>query len=234
MGVTLHGRVRVTVGREELWSGAGTMSITQPGVAYEVFVPGEGDVYEEYYAVLTVPAHWHGLWEAWPQPVEGLRRIVIKDAVRLGEVAAAWKNAFEEGASPRPRAKDLALISVHRAIVLASEEAEPATNNYDPRVRAAIALAHHRLAESLTVEEMAKAAHLSVSRFAHRFSREVGVSPMRYLENARIEHAKELLKASHAPIRQICLQVGFASPFHFSRRFHARVGMSPSEFRDNL
>jgi AraC family transcriptional regulator, arabinose operon regulatory protein len=235
MGVTLRGRVRVNVaGHVEAWSGAGTMTITRPGISYEVFVPDEGEYYEEYFAVLSIPTHWPVMWEAWPQPIPGVFRVLIKDAARLSEVAAAWKSAFEEGASPRPRAKDLSMLSLQRAIVLASEDVEPAGNSYDPRVRAAITLAHQRLAEALTVEQMAKAAHLSASRFAHVFSREVGVSPMRYLENARVERAKDLLKASGAPIRQVCIQVGFASPFHFSRRFRARVGMSPSEFRDNL
>lgn len=240
----MQGRVRVMVGREKLWSGRGFVTVTQPGIAYEVWVPGaeeageegfgpgEGmDVYEEYYAVLGGAVRWNEVCRAWPEVSPGIWRIQVRDEVRLGEVIGAWVGAFKEANSPRPRGKELALLSIQRALVLAGEEAEPEANAYDPRVRAAIALAHQRLAEPITVEEMARAAHLSVSRFAHRFSQEVGVSPMRYLENARIGRAKELLKASGAPIRQICLEVGFASPFHFSRRFHACVGMSPSAYR---
>jgi AraC-like DNA-binding protein len=244
MGVTVQGRVRVTVGREEYWSGRGTMTVTQPGVAYEVLVPPEDfvgapeipgvtkfDVYEEYYGVVGASVNWPQLCQAWPVLRPGVWRIPIRDAVRLKEVIATWKSAHEEARSPRPRAKEIALLSLQRAVVIAGEDAEPQANAYDLRVRAAIALAHQKLAEPLTVEQMARAAHLSVSRFAHRFSEEVGVSPMRYLEEARIARAKELLRASGAPIRQICLEVGFQSPFHFSRRFQARVGVSPSAYR---
>src|SRR5688572_27819299 len=87
LGVTVEGRVRVTVGREEYWSGRGYMTVTQPGVAYEVLVPPEDfagvpeipgvsgtsriDLYEEYYSVVGAPVNWAELCRTWPVLLAG-------------------------------------------------------------------------------------------------------------------------------------------------------------------
>jgi AraC family transcriptional regulator of arabinose operon len=232
MGITVRGRVRITSAGTEFWGEPGTFTVTRPGVPYDIWVPESDGGYEEYYGVLSLPPNWPRLWENWSQPVPGCYRIKPENPRRREEVVESWRRANEDRNSGRPASEELALLWLRRALTIASEEADPHLAVYDPRVQAAIEFAHARLAEPIRVTDLARAAHLSVSCFAHLFAREVGIAPMRYVERVRINRAGELLLATGSPVRQVGLEVGFANPFHFSRRFRAVVGMSPQQYRD--
>ena len=82
------------------------------------------------------------------------------------------------------------------------------------------------------VPELAAAAGLGVSGFAHRFRREAGVPPARWLLARRIAAAQRLL-AVHPPVA-VARQLDFATPFHFSRAFRRVVGETPSAYRARL
>ena len=85
--------------------------------------------------------------------------------------------------------------------------------------------------QPLDVAQVAEAAHMSESHFARAFRREYGDPPARYLMTRRMERAKALLRATDKPVTEICLDVGFRSLGSFSSRFHAVVGMTPTEYR---
>lgn len=81
-----------------------------------------------------------------------------------------------------------------------------------------------------SVEEMARAVHLSRSRFMGLYREFFGTSPVEDLINARINHARFLLTATTLSVSQVAYECGFHSLYHFSRLFRKRVHCSPSEF----
>jgi AraC-like DNA-binding protein len=81
-----------------------------------------------------------------------------------------------------------------------------------------------------TIQEMARAVHLSRSRFMGLYREFYGVSPIEDLIRARIKHAQWLLSATTLSVGQVADECGFGSLYHFSRLFKKRVGSSPSEF----
>jgi AraC-like DNA-binding protein len=83
----------------------------------------------------------------------------------------------------------------------------------------------------LDVAQVAVAAHMSESHFAHAFRREFGEPPGAYLMTRRIERAKTLLRQTDTPVTEICLDVGFRSLGSLRARFTEVVGMSPSAYR---
>ncbi len=82
------------------------------------------------------------------------------------------------------------------------------------------------------VPELAAVCGLGVSGFAHRFRREAGLAPARWLLERRIAAAKRLL-ALAAPVA-VARQLDFATPFHFSRAFRRIAGETPSAYRARL
>ena len=52
-----------------------------------------------------------------------------------------------------------------------------------------------------------------------------------YLLEQRINKAAELMGRSEQPLVNIAVHAGFADQAHFSRSFHAMVGLTPSQFR---
>lgn len=104
-------------------------------------------------------------------------------------------------------------------------------NTRDPRILRAIEVLEDRLAERVTVRELAGAANLSASRFAHLFRHETGLSPGRYLHRLRMERARLLLVRTSLRITEVMALVGCTDPSHFSRDFRRYFGAGPREYR---
>lgn len=87
------------------------------------------------------------------------------------------------------------------------------------------------LHRALSLSDLAKAVGLTRFHFARAFKCSFGVSPYKYFQRARVEHAKILLYKDNLPIQQISALLGFTSAGQFSRVFRNEVGYTPSEFR---
>ncbi|CAG7618999.1 HTH-type transcriptional activator RhaS [Paenibacillus solanacearum] len=87
------------------------------------------------------------------------------------------------------------------------------------------------LSEPLSIEEMARRASLSPSRFSAVFKQRFGVPPHRYLLDLRIRHAEELLHTTALPLEDIAVYCGFADVHHFSKAFKRKTGMPPGVYR---
>ncbi len=84
---------------------------------------------------------------------------------------------------------------------------------------------------NLSIEELAKLSNLSLSSFKREFKKEYNDSPANYMNNAKINKAKDLLLKTDLHINEIAYEVGFNDPLYFTRLFSKKVGKSPSEFR---
>ncbi|OAB28265.1 hypothetical protein PMSD_22280 [Paenibacillus macquariensis subsp. defensor] len=87
------------------------------------------------------------------------------------------------------------------------------------------------LAETLSIEDLAKRTNLSTSRFRAVFRERYGVPPHQFLINLRLDHAKELLSTTTYSIAKIAEFCGFSDVSHFTNRFRSRTGLSPGAFR---
>ena len=86
--------------------------------------------------------------------------------------------------------------------------------------------------ENITVSKLAALGYVSPSCFNRRFKKEIGITPIEYLIEIRIERSKILLRRKNIPITEIAMRCGFGSNAHFSSCFQSRIGISPSEYRD--
>ena len=89
------------------------------------------------------------------------------------------------------------------------------------------------LSQNLTITQIADAARISPAHFARRFKTATGFTPHDYLQNLRIEHARELL-ATDMPIAQIALEAGFCDQSHLNRVFTPIVACTPGQYRRGL
>ncbi|WP_437726107.1 AraC family transcriptional regulator N-terminal domain-containing protein [Sorangium sp. So ce861] len=99
------------------------------------------------------------------------------------------------------------------------------------RIQAAMRFLRANVERPLSVEEVARHVAMSPSHFAHRFRAVARVSPMRYLKQQRLQHARALLlsglRASEAAQR-----AGYESASHFTRDFKRRFGAAPGEYAE--
>jgi PAS domain S-box-containing protein len=98
--------------------------------------------------------------------------------------------------------------------------------------RMASAVEHIRanFSTPLDIEELAQLVGVSVSQFQRDFTGIFGIAPGRYITKVRLEAAIDLL-TSDKPIAEIAQVCGYADQSAFTRRFHAVVGISPSQYR---
>lgn len=83
----------------------------------------------------------------------------------------------------------------------------------------------------LTRDRLAEHVSLSPGYFSVLFRERTGISPIRYLNKIRIDHAKLLLRNSAQSIKQVAEESGFEDSFYFSRLFQKETGMSPRNYR---
>ncbi|TKJ35560.1 hypothetical protein CEE39_00770 [bacterium (candidate division B38) B3_B38] len=83
----------------------------------------------------------------------------------------------------------------------------------------------------LYLGEIAKRACLSKHHFCRVFKTLTGQTVMEYVNNIRIEKAKELLRKTFFSITEICFEVGFTNISNFNRTFKKIAGVAPSKYR---
>jgi AraC-like DNA-binding protein len=93
---------------------------------------------------------------------------------------------------------------------------------------------HENYAAPLYVEQMARAAGLTVNRLQSIFRETVGMSCVHYLRAYRISQAKALLCMGEMRVTEIAFSVGFETLSHFNTSFRNLVGMSPTEYAQSL
>lgn len=87
--------------------------------------------------------------------------------------------------------------------------------------------------QNFTIQELAKLANMSPYYFSHQFKNFLGVSPITYMSNLKITLAKTILLYTNTPVCQIAEILGYSSSASFINAFKARVGSSPTMFRQN-
>jgi AraC family transcriptional regulator len=86
---------------------------------------------------------------------------------------------------------------------------------------------HEHLADAGDMAALAGIVGLSDGHFSRAFKVSTGVPPHRWLLNARVAKARDLLMQSKLSLAEISLAVGFADQAHFTRTFGSIVGTSP-------
>src|ERR687894_43347 len=82
-----------------------------------------------------------------------------------------------------------------------------------------------------TLGEMAARANTSTRTLNRRFREQIGTTPLRWLQRARIRRAQSLLETTGHPVERIAGEVGFGSPTSFRDLFKNLVGTSPRDYR---
>jgi AraC-like DNA-binding protein len=85
-----------------------------------------------------------------------------------------------------------------------------------------------------TLEQVARIMGVSAVTFRRRFAAEVGTSPALWRGRRRMEAACHLIQFSDLNFAQMAAQLGYADEYHFSKRFKQLVGVSPSQFRNQV
>ncbi|MET7418476.1 helix-turn-helix domain-containing protein [Dactylosporangium sp. NPDC005555] len=110
----------------------------------------------------------------------------------------------------------------------------PATGSLpsgDDRISRSVGWALEHLAEPLSVDVLARQAHMSPRTYLRHFTRVTGTSPIRWLIRQRVQASLALLESTDTPIERIAAAVGFDTPVTYRHHFAGTMRTSPSAYR---
>ncbi|MCX5437586.1 GlxA family transcriptional regulator [Streptomyces sp. NBC_00063] len=91
-----------------------------------------------------------------------------------------------------------------------------------------------RLAEPLTLAELAAHDAMSVRTYSRRFREETGLTPIQWLTQRRVDRARELLEQTDHTVDRIATEAGFGTGASLRAHFQAGLGVPPGAYRSTF
>lgn len=99
------------------------------------------------------------------------------------------------------------------------------------RLSALLEWLDHHFADPITLELLAKRAHMSPRTLARCFHECFDMSPMNYVIDVRLRRAEQMLCSAEARVKDVAPKVGIEDASYFARLFRKRTGLEPSAYR---
>ena len=143
-----------------------------------------------------------------------------------------WRLCDEEGAPSRLLAQAAGCEILAELCRLVGSPFASARGGLAPWAkRRSLELMQARLAEDISLDELAAEARLSAFHFARMFKQSVGVPPLVYLTRLRMEKICELLAMTDLTVTEIAQEVGYSSNQVLARVFMKHQLLNPTEYR---
>ncbi|MGE0424017.1 MAG: helix-turn-helix domain-containing protein [Reyranellaceae bacterium] len=100
------------------------------------------------------------------------------------------------------------------------------------RLKRVLEFVEARLAEDISLDDLAAQACLSPFHFLRLFRDATGLPPHRYVTSRRVKAAQTMLACRHASLVEVALDCGFSSQASFTRVFRQWTGLTPGQYRE--
>ncbi|WP_235022752.1 GlxA family transcriptional regulator [Amycolatopsis alkalitolerans] len=123
------------------------------------------------------------------------------------------------------------IVAPHREGGQAQYISRPVPEPRSSSTAGARSWALRHLDRPLSLRELAARDSMSVRTFTRRFREEVGISPLQWLTQQRLERARQLLEETDLAMDRIASDAGFGTAASLRQHFQSAVGVSPSTYR---
>ena len=246
--VGAHGHGLFLVEAEEMAIGSGDLFIARPGVVHRIRNRGAQGM-ELFWVSFSWSDNASATFKAASEsdnenaPLHLLRALAQSNVVIArddGLLAELWHALRAVASGPQHAGKNTQLVALQRAVLMQIAALGAGTIAPDAPLpapaphrlaRLGARYMHDNLARKLSIAEIAAHLHLSPRHFGRLFAEFAAVSPATYIETARLDRARHLLRHSDQPIKAIAASVGLPDVHHFTRVFSKRCGISPAAYR---
>lgn len=227
----VHGLTRWMVGSRTRSLHPGDLLAVAPGVRHRLITPTDGN-HHFYFAAFDLPTvllRHPALAAAWADQPESIH---CQATSALPEAFAALTRELTFHQPYPHEGITLALDQVVLATTRSLQASAPLPRmSVHPAVAAARDLLDRHCERRWSLADLARHVGLAPTYLAGMFAAEIGQPPHRYLQQRRIDVAKQLLATSDLPVTAIATSLGFASSQHFARAFGQAVAATPTAYR---
>ena len=197
--------------------------------------------------VVTALASWNELHHSVAflkrlgQTLENARvaAAITRTVIRIGAINAGIPPIINDSLS----SMSAGIIRHARTIDEIDQEHERLIREYCQTIRRKLTTGHsnltisilyyldHSYAQPITMQTISEELEVPASRIISQFKKEVGITPLAYLNRIRMQHAAHSLAHSRAPIHEIAESVGIMDANYFVKRFKAEFQDTPSQYR---
>lgn len=160
-----------------------------------------------------------------PSEPERLRDRLVEQLMRR-----AWASAHTCGEVIEPTLRLIEVLADLR--MRARQERLAFLEGLDPRLASTIDYIDAHLGSQLSVEKLARVAHLSPGHLSRCFKAATGLSVWAYVRQRRCERARELLLETTLGTAEIAYRCGFSSQAHLTTTLKAHLGETPGAVRN--
>ncbi len=190
----------------------------------EIIAPNSSLIYEKYIRPIVLygkPFLVMRQTQAWEESVQNLYHHIVnvclaeEDLTELriqAGVSELWTRLF------------------HYLYREESEQQENKNILAQARLRKMMQFIWDHFHEKITLDDIAASANISKSAALRCFRSGMQTSPVGYLNDFRLNRAKELLLTSHSTVSEIAVSVGFDNVGYFDRVFRRTFGLTPKQF----
>ena len=227
---TVAGSGLLVSGNARIETRPGTVALFEPDAPQHYQTNPAAGRWHLLWAHFQIRPTWK-VWLDWPSAARGFRIAEIPEGEARAHCWSSLRRARLLRALAGATREDQSLNALESALLWIRESlAREGRLQLDPRIRRALDFMGSDLSSAFSVARVATACGLSVSRLAHLFRAQVGLSPQRFNERCRLNRAAELLRLGGMTVGEIAGETGFENPFYFSNRFRKAYGKSPRAF----
>jgi AraC family transcriptional regulator, 4-hydroxyphenylacetate 3-monooxygenase operon regulatory protein len=247
--VSLQGETPVTVDGVSHLLGQGQIMVTRPWQKHSIGNPcfTQGRIGWLILDVGVRHPHQEWVWPDWvllsTSELKSLTRALRQNEDAIRPVSPAYLELFNRllliAKSPEQphRATRIALLVNSMLLELfVTFDSTPTTYKESltdsmRSIRLFLEQLPKRLQEPWTLQTMAEACGIGLTRFSTQFSTLTGETPAKYLMNLRMETAAKLLQKQELPLQDVIKQVGFTTTSYFIQVFSRHHGQTPAVYR---
>ncbi|MBQ7329458.1 MAG: AraC family transcriptional regulator [Oscillospiraceae bacterium] len=222
----------------------GTFEISIDGVDYTArpgdwfFIPA--DVPHKYHNFPDKPMEKYWMhFDLYPSsdllsPLNVQHRVDASNTPRVTELFREFADLCQNwDIYSRLRVKAIILELIAEYIRLAGKHTQIVNDDRGEEIRNVLSYINENFRRNLTIEELAEVCHLHPTHFIRAFKLKTAQTPHQYINDIRMEYARQLLDRSDRSIVEIAEDAGFYDPAHFSRAFKRHFAMTPTQYRNN-
>ena len=113
-------------------------------------------------------------------------------------------------------------------------EAVPHLWTTDERLQRVLKHIHGHISQNIDIDELASVACFSTPYLIRLFKRELGTSPLQYVNQKKVERAQLMLFTTDMPVKEVAYSLGFSDHSYFIRMFRKQTGITPQEYRERM